>query len=212
MAEVVVKPKAFTKEWFGYVWDYYKWHIIVGIVAVILAVITIVQICTTVKYDTNINFVATTVVTTENAEEIAAKCAENSSDLNNNGKVDIAFNQLNFTEENRENGEMHSALLNKLMALFSSGDELIFVVDSYMLEQITRISYTEDIFVPSSEWADEAGIKEGVYAVSLADSTAFKESGVDSSDMYVMVARMDYEDGLKPAEENAIAIANFLIK
>ena len=212
MAEIFEKPKAFTKEWFSYVWEYYKWYIICGIVAIVLAVFTYNDIKNTVKYDTNINFVATGVITSEKADIIAAKCAENSEDLNDNGRVDISFTQLNFTEENRNNSEMNYALTNKLMALFATQEELIFITDSYMLGQLEKMNGESDIFINASEWAADDMITDGNLAVSLAESTVLREVGIDSSDMYVVLARADYEDGLNAEEINARKIAEFLIK
>lgn len=211
MAEVVVKPKAFTKEWFGYVWDYYKWHIIIGIVAVALLAMTVVHLCTDIKYDTNINFISSGAITQDEADKIAKLCAENSDDLNNNDRVDISFTQLNFTEENKKNPEMYSALSEKRMALYASEDELIFIVDAAMFSEVVESKYTEGMFFEAEEWAEGEYTKEGAYAVSLKNSTAFKEAGVDSSDMYILVA-VDRDEELTPKEKNAMKIANFLIK
>ena len=212
MAETFKKPKAFTKEWYEYIWDYYKAYFIVGIVAAILIVYTVVEICTTVRYDTNINFVATVTLDSEMSEKLSQSCAEISGDLNENGKVDIAVNQLNFTEENRKNTEMHSALQNKLMAIFASNDELVFIMDSTMLEQIQNMNHIKEMFYLADDWAKGEYLKKDDIAVSLNESVAMKSAGIESSDMYVLVAKMDYEPGLKKAEENAIKIANFLIK
>ncbi len=211
MAEVVVKPKAFTKEWFGYVWDYYKWHIIIGIVAVALLAMTVVHLCTDIKYDTNINFISSGVITQDEADKIAKLCAENSDDLNNNHRVDISFTQLNFTEENKKNPQMYSALSEKRMALYASEDELIFIVDAAMFSEVVESKYTKGMFFEADEWAEGEYTKEGAYAVSLKSSTAFKEAGVDSSDMYILVA-VDRDEELTSKEKNAIKIANFLIK
>ena len=54
--------------------------------------------------------------------------------------------------------------------------------------------------------------KKGDLAVSLRDSTVMKECRVNSSNLYIMIARMNYEEEMTPEEENAIKIANFLIK
>ncbi len=212
MAEQFMLPKAFTKEWYKYIWDYYKWYIIVGIFAIILAAITIVQSCTAIKYDTMINFVASVTISQEEADNLAQKCAENSDDLNNNKKVNIGFNQLNFAEENRKNIEMHSALLEKLQILYSSQDELIFIVDGYMLDYMLSLPDTADVFYKATEWYDGVADKKGDLAVSLRDSTVMKECRVNSSNLYIMIARMNYEEEMTPEEENAIKIANFLIK
>ena len=211
MAEVFEKPKAFTKEWFGYVWDYYKWHIIVSVAVVALLAMTAVQFFTRVKYDTSLNFIISNVIPQEKADKIAELCAQNSDDLNSNGKVDISFNQLNFTKENIEDTEMHSALINKCMTLYASEDELIFIVDAAMFSEVVESKSTKGMFFEADEWAEGEYTQEGAYAVSLKNSSAFKESGVDSSDMYILVA-VNRDEGIQANEKNAIKIANFLIK
>ncbi len=212
MAEIIIKPKAFTKEWFGYVWDYYKSHILIGIAVVIFTVSLIVQSLTEIKYDTSINFVATTTLLSETAQKITIACAENSDDLNKNGRVDVGLNQLDFTEANRQNTEMHTALLNKLAALFVAHDEPLFIVDSYMLNEITKMEYSADIFHKADEWADLDSHIEGNYAVSLAESEILRSINLDSSDLFVLVGRCDEEEGFNPKEENAVKIAKFLLK
>lgn len=212
MAEVVVIPKAFTKEWFGYVWDYYRYHILIGAAAIILAVFIIFQTVTAVKYDTNINFVAASVLEEDDAEKLADICEKNSNDINENGKVDIAVNQINFTKENEKSVEITMGLQEKLMALLNSPDEIVFIVDSKMLNTFEKMKYTEDIFYENSLLTDEEALKTGKYAVSLKESTGFKNIGIDGSDLYVLIARMDYDDSFTKEEENGIKIAQFLIK
>jgi len=167
---------------------------------------------TSVKFDTNINFVATTVLSAEKSEQLSKACSLNSDDLNENGRVDIAINQLNFTKENKENSEMNQALLEKLMVLLNSTDELLFVVDEQMLPQVALTQYSADIFYKVSEWNGEQIKTDNEYAMSLCDSTILKELGIDGTDLYVLVAKTDADAGFKPEEENAIKIAKFLSK
>ena len=47
-------PPKFTKKWWEYFWDYYKWHVIITVVAVLIASVTIVQCATRPKYDMNV--------------------------------------------------------------------------------------------------------------------------------------------------------------
>jgi len=212
MSEKIIKPKKFTKEWYGYIWDYYKAHILIGIGALIFISILAFNMLTSVKFDTNINFVATTVLSAEKSEQLSKACSLNSDDLNENGRVDIAINQLNFTKENKENSEMNQALLEKLMVLLNSTDELLFVVDEQMLPQVALTQYSADIFYKVSEWNGEQIKTDNEYAMSLCDSTILKELGIDGTDLYVLVAKTDADAGFKPEEENAIKIAKFLSK
>ena len=211
MAEQFVKPKTFTKEWFGYVWDYYKWYMISGVFFIVLLVMFVVTFFTNDRSDANINFIATTIIPQEKAQKIEEICQKNSNDINENKNVDISFTQLNFTEANKEDIEAHRALMEKRMILYADEDELIFIVDSGMFSEVVESKYTEGMFVKSSEWVKGDYTKAGEYAVSLKGSTAFKEAGIDSSEMYILVAK-NRKDGLQEKERNAINIANFLIK
>ncbi len=212
MAEKVVVPKAFTKEWYEYVWDYYKYHIMVGILTIVFLTVVVTQMINTVKYDANINLITTGILAEEKEEKLAYFCSENSEDVNQNERVDVSITQLNFTQENRANQEMHTALLNKLMVLFNSNDELLFIVDEYMLDYIEGMKYTEDIFYRADEWIDEELLYKGDYAVTLDKSSVLENLGIDSSDLYILLAKMDAEDGFKNEEQNAIKIAKFLLK
>ena len=212
MSEKITKPEKFTKEWYGYIWDYYKAHILIGIAAVVILSFLITNMANTVRYDANINYITTDVLTTEKADKLALACSANSDDLNGNGRVDIAINQLNFTEENRQSGEMYQALLNNMYALFNSTDELLFVTDKEMLLQLTGTKYTPDIFYKTAEWLGESINEENEYAAPLSESAVLNELAIDASDLYVLVAKTDSEDGFKPEEENAIKIAKFLLK
>ena len=213
MAENFVIPKAFTKEWFSYVWDYYRYHILIGIAVIALAIYTVVEYKTTTKYDDNINFVSTSIITQESANEIAQKCAEASADLDGNNEVNISFSQLNFTEENLKDVSLYSTMMNKLMATFATEDEFIYIVDEKMMNDIVNMASTEGLFVPINQWAGTKNADD-IFAISLASSSVFENTGIDVSDKFIMI-RECYntdDDRLKLKQENAINIAKFLIK
>ena len=94
MAEQFVKPKAFTKEWFGYVWDYYKWYMISGVFFASLLIMAVVMFFTNPKSDANINFIAATTIPQEKAEKLEEICAKNSNDLKA-GKGILLLEMLN---------------------------------------------------------------------------------------------------------------------
>ena len=102
--------------------------------------------------------------------------------------------------------------MEKLMVLYNSPDELIFAVDDYILNDIEAMKYKDDIYYRSSEWADKEAIKKGDYAVSLSDSSFLKGLGINCENLYVLVAKSGGNDTFTPEEENAIKIANFLLK
>ncbi len=213
MAEQFTLPKIFSKEWFSYVWDYYKYHILVGIVVIILAVITMVEIATTVKFDANINFVSTSVITQENANKITDACEMEGMDIDENDEVNISFSQLNFTEENLRDPSLYSTMMNKLMANFANEEEYLYIMDGKTMNDVISMESTEGLFVPVKVWAT-TNDTENVYGASLKNSSILRENGIDSSDMFIMIRECynDNDEELKVKQENAIKIAKFLVK
>ena len=213
MAEKFTLPKAFTKEWFGYVWDYYKYHILVGLAVILVTVMTISEIAGREKFDENINFVSSYVINTETAEKIEMLAEKGSEDIDGNGEVNVFFSQLNFTEEAMKDPNTEIALRNKLMSLFITEEEFIYICDKKMMEEILSMERTEGLFMPADKWS---GIEceEGTFGVSLKDSAVFESAGVNSEELYVLIRECYNTDNEKlvKKQENAINIAKFLIK
>lgn len=221
MAEMFEKPKKFSGEWFRYVWDYYKVHILVTVAVIALIAVTVVEVLNTVHYDVNINYIASNVLSFDVSDNLANKAAEQIEDGNGDGEKHVSVTQLNFTDEAMQNANQIMALENKLMTVFASEDEMMFVFDEAMLKDVLDMSATEGVFVPVSQWTDEDLSEEllyeyggGVYAVNLKNSAILKEMGIDASDMFVAV-RMNYkpeDEKLQKSFENCVTLANSLIK
>lgn len=221
MAEMFEKPKKFSGEWFRYVWDYYKVHILVTVTVIALIAVTVVEVLNTVHYDVNINYIASNVLSFDVSDNLANKAAEQIEDGNGDGEKHVSVTQLNFTDEAMQNANQIMALENKLMTVFASEDEMMFVFDEAMLKDVLDMSATEGVFVPVSQWADGDLSEEllyeyggGVYAVNLKNSAILKEMGIDASDMFVAV-RMNYkpeDEKLQKSFENCVTLANSLIK
>lgn len=221
MAETIVKPKRFTTEWFRYIWDYYKMHILVFLAVVVLGVITVVDIVNTVKYDLNINYVATNVFPIQSEPQLTETACEQIEDINSDGEQNVSFSQLNFTDEVLQDGNQVMTLENKRMILFASEDEMLYIFDEFMLKNSLDMSAAEGIFVPVQQWVNPKNAnvsfyeyKDGMYAASLADSKLLTKLGVDSSDMYVVV-RMNYfpeNIELEKRYENCVTFANMLLE
>lgn len=221
MAEIIEKPKKFKKDWFRYIWDYYKVHILVAIAVVVLLIITVAELKNTVRYDVNINYIAANVLSFDVSDNLAIKASEQIEDANGDGEKHVSITQLNFTDGAMQNGSQIMALENKLMTVFASEDEMIFIFDEIMLKDVLDMSSTEGVFVPVSEWCSRTAACElayeyggGIYAVNLQNSALLREMGIDSSDMYVAV-RMNYkpdDEKLQKNYENCVMLANALLK
>lgn len=221
MAETIVKPKKFTVEWFRYIWDYYKVHMLVFLAVVVLAVIVIIDTVNTVQNDLNINYIATNVFPLQSGEQLVEMANARIEDVNNDEKQHVSFSQLNFTDEVLQDGNQIMTLENKRMILFASEDEMLYIFDEFMLKNSLDMPAAEGIFVPVQHWVTPENTnasfyehKEGTYAASLADSKLLAQLGVESSDMYVVV-RMNYfpeNVELEKRYENCVAFANMLLE
>lgn len=221
MAEQFDKPKRFTKDWFGYVWHYYKVHVACVVIAIALIVITVIEMIHTVHYDANINVISTNVVAMDAATKFSDTAKAHVMDLNEDGEVHVSFAQLAFTSDAMQDGNQLMALENKLMTLFADQDEMLFIFDEMMLKDVLSMSATEGIFLPVDEWCETDISDDKVYmfqnapcAVKLTDSALLLEAGIDATDMYVAV-RMNYDqedEDLNKILKNCILLANALVK
>jgi len=217
MAEKIVKPKQFTKEWYRYVWDYYKIHIICAVIAAILAVVTVFDVLNKVDYDLNMHYIARSVLSSDVSERLASVSSTCIEDINGDEKKVAFLSQLNFTDEAMMDGNQIMALENKLLSVLATDEEMLYLFDKVMLQDILSMPATEGVFVPVSAWCKEEMPEElcyGDYAVNLSHSAVFGEMGVDSSDLYVVV-RMNYkpeEAELRQRYENSISFANMLVR
>ena len=69
-------PKRFTKEWWSYFWDYYKWHVIGGAVVLAMIIITAVQLMSKVAYDEIVTYIGEASYSDSAVEDIAERMSE----------------------------------------------------------------------------------------------------------------------------------------
>ncbi len=221
MAEVFEKPKKFTKPWFSYIWGYYKVHFACALFALVLLVITVVEIVTKVNYDLNVNYIATNAMYQETEKTIETALSRISDDANGDGEMHVCVTQINFVPEAMQDAQKFMALEGKMMGTLASKDEMLYIFDEMMLKDVLSMEETEGIFLAVDEWCTEE-IKEdipykfadGIFAVSLKNSALFKDLGIDSSELYLAV-RMNYQPGDKELEKkhaSCVNLANAIVK
>ena len=220
MAEQFEKPKKFSKEWFPYFWHYYKIHTISALLILVLGVITVVEFANKIIYDMSINYIATNMIAYETTEKIVQNAEKSIDDTSGDGEKHVSFAQLNFTPEAMQDLNQVTALENKLMSLFASTDEMLFIFDEMMLRDVLSMNATEGIFLPVKQWCTQNVAEENLFmfgneafAVKLTDGGLLNQMGIDASDMYVAV-RMNYEpdnEKLNLMLQNCIKFANVLL-
>lgn len=213
-------PKKFTKAWWEYFWEYYKWHTI-SIAFIIFMVSSLTySIVTATKYDAYVSYVGkspTFMVSKESLKELITPLTE---EITENETIDISFDEYSLdatVEPEASEVEMESAISMKLMAELEAGDSYLFLISKNNLDGFHGLS---DCFVDTSVYAEGA---ENVYtdengracAVSLEGNEKLTAAGVDCTDMYLAVRALyerDRDSEQKPKlYENSLKIAKFII-
>ncbi len=221
MAEKINKPKRFTKEWRSYIWEYYKGYFIAGIIVIILAAVTVSEIVNTVKPDLTLNFIATTVMPNAIAEELEDEIDDGILDVNGDRETEVLVSQLNFTPDALVDANMINALESRLMTMFATEEDMLYIFDETMLRDVLDLRATEGMFVPASEWLDTEISPDksfeyggGVYAVSLENSRFLREEEINGKGLYVAV-RSNYnpeDEKINKIYKNCVLAANMLVR
>ena len=219
-------PKRFTKAWWEYFWDYYKWHTIGTLFA--LAVITIgcVQCATRPEYDVTMTYAGEMVFMPETVDKINAELTPHIEDTDGNGEVMAYFQTFNIAKNGTSQAatEYNSAMMTKLTMEFQAGDTYAFLFNRQELDKLLNRSSQEEIFVPLSDWvsSDISGLKtakqNGVdYAVDITGNKFFAEKlGLNMGDsLYIAVRHMrtrDTEDEKQQKMyEQSVKLANYIL-
>lgn len=212
-------PPCFTKAWFGYVWEYYKWHILGTAFAIVLVAVWVFQCTHRVRYDMTIVYAGHMTYTEEQQAQICEKAAEYVPDIDGNDKVNIYFQPLVFSDK-AGNEEYDYAVQTKLDLTFVDDYAYIYLMDEIETALYMQRDLVADIFEPVSAFAEGidaetfAGESDGVpYAISLSDSGWLKENGIDSDNLYLMVRKNTNPDDEKntKAHDGAIKFAQALL-
>lgn len=204
-------PDRWTKEWWDYFWYYYKWRVILIAFAILCVVFTVAQCAMREKYDLTVTYAGHMMYSEEEVNRLTAGISEYIDDVDGNGEKSVFFQQLNFMDT-MGSEEYDYASQSKLDLEFHNEQSFLFLYDGKELQNMLGRDYADEIYVPVSEWAQDAdGDLE--YAVSLKDSAFFAENNIYSEDLYLVVRR-NYKDDEKNvlAWESSVRIANNLIK
>ena len=217
-------PKRFTKLWWEYFWDYYKWHTISVAFVSILILVTAVQCATQVKYDMTITVAGDKYLSEDIQSQLSGELGEVIEDCDENGERNVFLQMLDFSDNSmNQDPQYMMAMSTKLMIEFTAGETFLFVLSEDIMNQYLNQDGAENLFIPVSEWTDEELSDEllkksgGVaYGVNLKDSGYFKEKNVDMTDMYLVLCTFR-ADSKKGAEqeiqlENSKKAAAFLAK
>ena len=216
-------PPRFTKEWWAYFWEYYKWHTIATAFVVILIAVTLVQCVTKTVYDMTVTYAGDRVFSEEAVNSINEALAGVINDMDGDGENNIFFQQLTFGTANND-PQYEMAMQTKLMLEFSAGETFMYIFSKSEMDTYLNQENCEDLFLPVSEWVEDGSILEeaslglsgGVaYAVSLGESAYFKSLGLDMQDQYVVLRQIraseEKDEKFSIQFENAKIAGNYLL-
>ena len=213
-------PKKFTKAWWEYLWEYYKWHTIAILFVVFMISSLIYSNVTRTRYDMCVSYVGTSPFFEQskgNLEELIVPVTE---EITENDKIDVSFDVYSIDASvapDAASAEMQSAISMKLMAELEAGSGYLYLVSKGNLENFYALAgcfADTSLYAPDGMevFTDENG---RACAVSLAGNEKLTAAGMDCSDLYLAVRSM-YERDKKDEEkirlyENSLKIAEFII-
>ncbi len=217
MAEIYgEKPKKFSKKWFEYIWNYYKWFIIAAVAVIVLACITVYQIRKTPEYDITLTVAGDYLYGDEEVMKIEELINGICDDINGDGKVTSDVYQLTYIGDEA----VDSAYDTRFTLQLQEKDMLLYLMDKERFDRIIAQSFGDELFTPLSEWYDGNAEAENIYysegkayGVKVSSGQIFSENGINDGDLYIAV-RKNYRSPEKTQDlyENCKKIANILCK
>ena len=203
-------PPRFTKAWWGYFWEYYRWYVLGTSLALFLLIMTVFQCAHRPKYDATIVYAGHMAYSDTEVQRLTELASEYIPDIDGNGKNSIFFQPLIFSD-GAGNEEFDYAIQTKLDLTFVDSDAYIYLMDETEAALYMRRDTIDEMFEPVTSFSDSgdtlAGEKDGVaYALSLKDSKLLRNREIYCDDLYIMVRVNDKTD-----EKNVISHENALL-
>lgn len=211
-------PPRFTKQWWDYVWYYYKWHITITVLAIIIASVTMVQCATRTRYDMTVVYAGHMNYSDDEIIRLQELLSEHITDIDENGEKNVMFMPLMFAD-NPGSEEYDYAMQTKLDLSFTDDYTFIYLMDKSEAELYLQRESIADTFENTDLYAENTDAEilrasDGTgYAVSLRNSALLKNNNIYCEDLYILIAKNN-DDNEKRAisHEDALNTARELIK
>ena len=151
-------PPKFTKKWWEYFWDYYKWHVIITVVAVLIASVTIVQCATRPKYDMNVVYAGHMNYSEEEINKLKEIISERISDIDGNGENSALLSTLVFAD-NAGSEEYDYAIQTKLDLTFTDDCSFIYLMDKANVDAQMQKEVVDQIYDCTDSFIDSSSDK-----------------------------------------------------
>lgn len=211
-------PPRFTKQWWDYVWYYYKWHITITVLAIIIASVTMVQCATRTRYDMTVVYAGHMNYSDDEIIRLQELLSEHITDIDENGEKNVMFMPLMFAD-NPGSEEYDYAMQTKLDLSFTDDYTFIYLMDKSEAELYLQRESIADTFENTDLYAENTDAEilrasDGTgYAVSLRNSALLKNNNIYCEDLYILIAKNN-DDNEKRAisHGDALNTARELIK
>ena len=200
------KPQKFTAKWWGYVWDYYKWHIVCVIFIIFTVATTLQQCATRPNYDLQITTVTEQELVLSQTEAIRAEAESIVADATGNGINEVYIMPIWMNDQS--DPQMMQANYAKFAVEMSMPEAYVFIMSKVFADRVAE----SELMEPASVWA---GGSKDEYLVSLAGNEKLTALGSDTEDLYLGVVKLFEEkqdDELEKARyENGVLFARHLL-
>lgn len=150
-----MKQLSGKEKWTNF-WYYYRVHVIVSVIAVILIAYTAVECANRIDYDMQISYYSSVPVSDDAVNKLTELLKKNVEDINANGSTDV-FIASCFADPEQQS-EQTQATLMKLSAELAAGDSMAYLADEVYYKRFSS-SYS-DCFESFTDLSDKKEIKE----------------------------------------------------
>ncbi len=204
-------PKKFTAKWFEYIWDYYKWHIIVTLAVIAAAAYTWHSIATRTFYDLTVCFAGDNLISEQADERLCDMLSEVIDDINGDGEKNVKIIQNIIG--NTDDYEIAMAVEQKFQLELLAGDSYLYIISKERADSLVNNSSAEGLFEETEGWCGRSG--ENEFFIAVEESEALKNAGVIYNGLYAGVRNFvagrddETEQGFR---SNALLAAQAILK
>ena len=190
MADHFVKIKEVPKEQrLDYIWDYYKFHILIGIVLIISLISILSTTVFRTKEDVYMVVVGGSILPTETFEEVKNTLNSLNLDVNEDGKLKHEIQNLGYSGISditmATDTQADATMGMKINAVLSTGNHIIQIVDKNMVNAFIE----QGIAGKVSDFPGKNYVNDGTYVKIPLSETKLYESFGKFKDDYVILVR-----------------------
>lgn len=179
--------KRFSKDWWKNLFFYYKWHALIGLVALVLIVGTVVRTVTRVEPDLYVLFSGDYALLEEERTLLKDRMAQAISDVNGDEKIAVELIEIPLKLDSEHVDETTAASNLQMQTQFVTGEQHIYVLD----RELYNLYYGQGMLDPDTLY------------VETATSPLFQGTSLAERDavMVTRVKRHDYESDFTSSQQ-----------